>query len=275
MNKFLNHHGLFFRYHLPIFPLFLLSSHTLKKFNTILISFFILTICSSAISQVDTIYGYGYAKNIGDPFNVALLARHRALSNALEKYRIKITSTLVLSKENDIDKLNETIVSETEGIIEKWSEVKVTEKDGFIKSVVEVIILNENEIVKQSKVSEIEQLLKDNKNINIEKRIKNLLKAYSIVESENICSVSSNKILNKLEHLLSNLKILRVNNNNNLNSFRVYEYDKKLTAINLNRIPNFENNSLKKSFYIMIDFGVLNYELIKLGLKIPSIKVNV
>lgn len=275
MRNFLNHHGLIFRYEVPLFTLLLLSSYPLKKFNIIFISFLILFFSSLVLGQVDTIYGFGYSKNIGDPFNAALLARQRALANALEKSKLRVSSTSRLIKENNEDKLNETIVSTSEGLIEKWREIKVIQSDGFIKSVVEVVITNQKEKHKQLKIKEIKQLLEINGTINLEKRINRLIKAYSIAKKYEIKEFPAQKILNRIELILSRLKISKVNNRSDINSYRVYESDKVLTSISLNKIPIDTNRDLLKTYYIVLDMGLLNYELVRLGLKIPSIKVNV
>lgn len=263
-----NQCGLIFRASRLQFPSLSLSTVFIKKLTL----FFLLFFSTFSYSQIDTITGIGYAKLTGDPFNVALLARNRAISNAISQSKIKVTSSMILEKDENGSILKEFMMSESNALIENWEviESKVL-KSGFIRSVVKVSIKNPQEEIEKEKIIVIKDLIKKSRNSSLEIKIKELVNAYFLIKKYRIYKNDLNEeiIIKEIETTLNKIKITKSDNGFDEKEYCVLEDGKINNKINIRKIAEVE------TIYVTVDFGVLNYKLMKMGLNIPYVKDNV
>lgn len=264
--------GLFFHTFRSELSSLLISTTLLKKFNINFYLLFLLLI-TPLQAEFKSFTGVGEAKLIGDPFNVALLARERAIINALEKKSINISSESSLSINNNNEDLSELITSRVKGKIEKWEEVESCIIDGNkIRSIIRIYIKDELSIEINKQLKFLNRHLKLSGSSNIHIRISELLKAYTIakyLEKLNYAiEINSDRLIEEISDVLNSIQI-----NNHCNTYTASISGKKISDIDFIKVPRKDENPKKNSFYLILNLGELNYKLLQLGLKVPAIEV--
>lgn len=278
MGNIFNHYGLIFRVCNRIFPSLWLSSLQIKILSIKLFPLLFLFMISNVIAQTDTVQGIGMAKIVGDPFNASLIARNRAISNAVSKYRSDIISTQIFIRNNNMESLNEQIILNSKALIKSWEEIQsIKLENGIIKSIVRVYIIDPQKEEKWRKIEIVKKHMILSKHSNLKIKIRELLNAYSVVNKHQIKNIEINEeiILGKISKTLSEIKIDKIKNDNNEYIYKVKDSGRVNESIKTIKIAEDEIGGRSFAYYVMVDLGSLNYELLKLGFNIPSLKIEV
>ncbi len=268
-----NQGGLFFRASCLYLPSLSLSTILFKKLTIKFILFYLLLFINPTYSQIDTLTGIGYAKLKGDPFNVSIIARNRAISNAISQERIKVTSTTILEKSENGSKLKEFISSESNVMIENWEviESKIL-KSGFVKSIVKIYVKNPQDQILKENINGIKNHIKKSRNSTFEIKLRELINAYNLIKKYKINKNDLNEdlVINEIKSTLSNIKITKTESLVSDKQYLVIEDGKINNEINIRKVEE----ETGKVIYVTVDLGILNYQLLRMGLDIPFVKDN-
>lgn len=274
MGKFLLGDGSFFQFLKSPLSLLILSTTVFKKFSVyLLFGFILLNIKNSYSFSVDTLIGIGYSKITGDILNSSIIARKRAISNAVSKSKTKISYAQHLHRNLRTEFLNETIIEEFQNEINGYKELKnVTLDNGYIKSVVEVYVFNKNKIEFEKQKKKLLDRFLLSKQLSLKRKIDELLKIYSILEKNEFEdeNLNSKIIISEISNSLSSIKIQKIDN-----TYKFYIEDESLEKLSWKKIETDDGQNSSSVFYIMLDLGFINYQLLKLGFNIPFIEVHV
>lgn len=255
----------------------LLSSLISKNLRIKLIPLIFTFFVSNIYAQYDTIVGFGSSQIMGDPFNAVLIAKKRAIADAVSKYKSKVYTATLLDKKNGIENINEIISSKSELSIKECKEIKteiVDEK--YFKSEIKIIVKNFEKVKKENRIREIKSCLNLANREDLRLKIRELLKAYKLIKKYEIDEeeINENLIKEKINEVLANIEIKKIQKIDKDLKFEIFSLGKVTRSFDIIKIGEKSNKS-GNSYFVTLDLGSQYYELLSLGINIPFIKVNV
>lgn len=255
----------------------LLSSLISKNLRIKLIPLIFTFFVSNIYAQYDTIVGFGSSQIMGDPFNAVLIAKKRAIADAVSKYKSKVYTATLLDKKNGIENINEIISSKSELSIKECKEIKteiVDEK--YFKSEIKIIVKNFEKVKKENRIREIKSCLNLANSEDLRLKIRELLKAYKLIKKYEIDEeeINENLIKEKINEVLANIEIKKIQKIDKDLKFEIFSLGKVTRSFDIIKIGEKSNKS-GNSYFVTLDLGSQYYELLSLGINIPFIKVNV